>query len=90
MATILYTTGEIKEVHPSNGQYFSCEELQTIVGGYIENVRIDDDRIMVLNEDGKHLSLSYNLQATLLVTPLLLRWDYIVGDVIVCSDNELE
>lgn len=90
MATILYTTGEKKEVHPVNSQYFSLKELQAVVGGYIENLRIDDNRIMVLNEDGKSMHLPYNSQATLLVSSILLNWDYIVGDVIICEDKELE
>lgn len=89
MANILYTTGETEELHPANGKYFSLEELQTVVGGYIETLRVDDEHIMVLNEEGKFLNLSSNLQATLLVMPLLMPHDYIVGDVIVCSDSEL-
>lgn len=90
MATIFYTTGEKKEVHPVNGRYFSLKELQDVVGGYIENLRIDDNRIMVLNEEGKYMHLPHNAQATSLVASLLLEWDYIVGDVIVCEDKELE
>lgn len=90
MATIIYTTGERKEVGPANGQYFSLKELQNVVGGYIENLRIDDNHIMVLNEDGKYMKLPHNAQATALVAPLLLSWDHIVGDVIVCEDKELE
>lgn len=37
MAEIIKTDGTRRPVHPSNGTDFSLEEMQTIVGGYIEN-----------------------------------------------------
>ena len=36
------------------------KELQEIVGGYIETVRIDPDTVMIVNEEGKLLGLPFN------------------------------
>lgn len=53
MAKIIKTDGTIVEVTPQNGTDFQLEELQKIVGGYIEVLRLTDNEIMVANEEGK-------------------------------------
>ncbi len=40
MAKIIKTDGTIVEVTPQNGTDFQLEELQKIVGGYIEVLRL--------------------------------------------------
>lgn len=86
MGQIIKTTGETIEVSPKKGKYFSLQELQTIVGGYIEMVYLDDSRFMVVNEEGKLKNLPLNEKAT----ELFNSTDYIVGDVLVCSRKEID
>lgn len=83
MARWIKTNGETIEVNPKNGTDYSLEELQGFVGGHIEIVRIDDERLMVVNEEGKLNELPINSIATYLAREL------IVGDVFVCYANEV-
>lgn len=53
MAHIIKTDGTIIEVQPKNGTDFQLEELQAVVEGYIQIVRLDNDKVMVVNEEGK-------------------------------------
>ncbi len=73
------------EIQPRNGRYFKLRELQKIVGGYIEILTLNGNEIMVVNEEGKIHDLPLNLQAT-----ELFGLDVIVGDVLVCNDNEVK
>jgi hypothetical protein len=103
MSFILSTHGYIAETHPKNGSHFQLEELQEIVGGYIEIVHpgsfdmrgiLDLDeptrfsgKLLVINEEGKNKGLPLNIRATVI-------WgnpnDYIVGDVLFCDEGEVE
>lgn len=59
MDSILYTTdGGRRKVTPSNGTDFSLEELQGFVGGYIEIIRLGDNRLVIVNEEGKNIGSS--------------------------------
>lgn len=55
MAKIIKTDGTIVEVTPQNGTDFQLEELQKIVGGYIEVLRLTDNEIMVAKRGRKVL-----------------------------------
>ena len=84
-AEIIKTSGERISVKPENGtDYFELHEMQEIVGGWIEIVRLRDGSIMVVNEEGKVNRLEPNIVATNL---LLAQggWDMVVGDVLVCD-----
>lgn len=85
MATIIKSTGETVEVQPKNNEYFSLEEMQEIVGGYIEFVYLPDDKIMVVNEEGKIHNLPMNDVASVYVAP----YDYIAGNALICKNNEI-
>jgi len=89
MATLYSVDGRVKEIRPSNGVNWSLEELQTLVGGYIEVVRTVDNRFMVINELGKIMNppLEANFPATRLY--LYGRRDYIAGPAVVV-DTKLE
>jgi hypothetical protein len=84
------TDGTRIAVAPSRGPAFSLAELQAVVGGYIEAVRLQDGSWMFVNEDGKRLQLPLNRSATLLAQTwgFLPPWDQIVGDVIVMTTLE--
>jgi len=88
MSTFLYQTdGRTKEVRPSNGVYWTLEEKQKLVGGYIEIVSTVDGRFMVINELGKLNGLDLNIPASRLY--IHGRRDVIVGDALVV-DTRLE
>jgi hypothetical protein len=87
MATIIRADGRVQEVTPANGSHFTLAELQAVVGGYIEAVAVQD-RFMFVNEDGKHLGLPLNHEATARVRHVLVPGDVVVGDVIICSRGE--
>lgn len=92
MAHIYYANGEIKEVTPKNGTDFQLEELQEIVGGYIWVIGLQEDteqRIIVMNDEGKLKGLQMNEKATDLAHEFnaIFKNDYIVGDVLVCNDS---
>lgn len=62
----------------------SLENMQKAVGGYIEAVRVTDDIVMWLNEEGKlnDLAPNFNLNG---VGGLAI--DVVVGDVIITGSN---
>ena len=83
MAKWIKANSEIIEVKPTNGTDFSLEELQGFVGGYIEIVYLDSERIMVVNEEGIINDLPFNEKASSIVGQL------IAGDVLVCKSEEV-
>ena len=89
MATLLRISGESESLSPANGINWSLEELQKLVGGYIEIVRTFDGRFMVINEMGKVVRPM--LPLNILATKMYLhgRRDPIVGDAVVV-DTVLE
>jgi hypothetical protein len=90
MATRINADGTRTEIAPADGATFSLVELQTIVGGYIEAVRLRSGAWMFVNEDGKRLGLPTNVVATTIAHErgYLPADDWIVGDVIVTTPHE--
>tara|TARA_R110000824_G_scaffold367834_1_gene557062 strand:+ start:290 stop:559 length:270 start_codon:yes stop_codon:yes gene_type:complete len=86
-AQIVNTNGEVRSVKPKNGNIFELKELQKIVDGYIQILRTRDERVMVINEEGKIKNLPYNEIATSLY--VYGNHDPIVGDVIVMDRNQM-
>ena len=71
----------------------SLENMQKIVGGYIEIITLKDHKTsMVLNEEGKITDppLPLNPRANKLAAGSLFEGDYIAGNVIVCQPGELK
>lgn len=93
-AQIIKADGTIIKVEPNNGTDFSLEEMNEIVGGYIEIVWFHDgsDNIMVLNEEGKIEGLPYNHQATIIAQQgkAISLTDNIVGDVLLCHKDQVK
>jgi len=87
MAKLIPTSGPVREVAPGTGPTFELIELQQIVGGYIEALRLGA-LWLFLNEDGKRLNLPLNERATALMRGRIADDDWIVGDVILCSPTE--
>ena len=90
MTDIIYkTNGEVKEISPKNGTYYTLKELQEIVGGYIEIIHLTNNKIMVINDEGKLINLPYNKNATILYKPSFNTDDFIIGDALVCDKSKI-
>lgn len=89
-AKIIYTDKEAEDYTPKNGSTFELEEMQEIVGGYIEIIRLNDGRIIVVNEDGLNLNLPVNIEATNILRRDHSTTQYIVGTAIVCDADMIE
>jgi len=83
---VLSPDGSSREFLPANRKTYTLEELQEVVGGYIEIISLSNGFLMVLNEEGKLKGLPFNEQASQLIPPT----DYIVGDVLVCKSKRIE
>ena len=84
---IYLTDGHSQEVMPADGKQFTLEELQKIVGGYIEIVQpvcFDIyDRVMVVNEEGRLEGLEQNAMAS------AIAGQTIVGNALFVQPNYL-
>lgn len=83
--------GKIEEIRPANGEDFELEEVQSRVEGYMEVVRINDEQIMIVNEEGK-FGKPYNMFATAIahLHQAIAEQDYICGDVVICPSKMLQ
>lgn len=81
MALVIQTNGATQEVQPQR-KHFTLQELQGLVGGYIEFIHLTDGRWLVVDEDGKPKRLPMNIHATAMAG---LPGDSIVGTVVVLS-----
>jgi hypothetical protein len=88
MAILLKANGRRKNVYPENNTDFSLKELQKYVGGSIQMVGTKDNRIIVMNEEGKIKKLPPNKRATKLYE--YGEYDYIVGDVLIVQTNQIK
>lgn len=89
MDYIIKTDGKKIKVAPEKKTY-SLEELQSIVGGYIEIVWLSQFYLMVVNEEGKLNGLPMNDKATDLLRLCKDTTDFIVGDVLVCEKDHID
>lgn len=97
MAIKITAQGQVSKVSP-NGKTFTLQELQSHVGGYIEMLHLKrvpqldmTNATMVLNEEGKLLGLPINQIATdLFAINYPKSTDMIVGDVLICSQEEIQ
>jgi hypothetical protein len=64
---LLGVDGSMTPIAPSKGEEYSLREVQSWVGGYIEIVRLDDEWILVVNEDGLAMGLPFNARASMIV-----------------------
>ena len=92
MARLIKATGGEKEITPQNGKKFELDEAQELVVGYIQVIRLDDDMVMVLDEEGKlKEDCRFNATATKIARmhKRIFSWDYIVGNAIICKNAEI-
>lgn len=86
-AKLFKASGEITDVRPKDGRYFSLEEMQGFVGGYIQMVRTPGGRFIVCDEEGIFKEYALNEHATAKYAP---KSDMIFGDVLICDDEFIE
>lgn len=84
MATLILQDGTTLDILPE-GKRFTLSELQKLVGGYIECIRLSDGSCLVVDEEGKPKGLPINAQATLLAQ---LPGDFVVGPAVRLSAKE--
>ena len=89
-AKIIYTDKEAEDYTPKNGKTFELTEMQEIVGGYVEPIRLNDGRIIIVDEDGKSKDKAVNIPATNILRRDHYTTDYIVGTAIVCDADMIE
>ena len=93
MAKIYKANGEVLDIEPKNGTDFQLEELQAIVEGHIELIFLPNNQLMVLNEEGKIMGLPYNENATKQCSIVFREAgcsDFIVGDALICNQEEVK
>ena len=89
-AKIIYTDKEDEDYTPNNGKTFELDELQGIVDGNFEIVRLRDGRIIIVDEDGKLKDKAVNIPATNILRRDHFTTDYIVGTAIVCDSDMVD
>lgn len=89
-AKIVYPDKDSEDYTPKNGTTFELEEMQKIVGGYIEIIRLNDGRLIIVNEEGLLQGLPVNIEATNILRRDHPTTQYIVGNAIVCDADMVE
>ena len=82
---LLKSSGKSEKIEFS-GKMVTLKEMQDCVKGYIEFVRILDNKIMVVNEEGKIDGLEFNTSATLFLQNNGIS-HIIVGDVLIIDSK---
>lgn len=89
MGKLLCSDGSVRDVYPLDGREFTLRELRGFVGGWIECLRLDGGRWMVVDEDGKLKGYVLNCLATDIYRDYYGGCDFIVGDALICEDGEI-
>jgi hypothetical protein len=64
MARLFKADGGITEIQPKDGQSFTLDEMQELVGGYIEVVAAAGGYSLVIDEEGRVKGKPFNELAT--------------------------
>ena len=91
--SIVHKTSSLAPDAPN--EQFSLESLQGLVGGYVQALpfgRYPNDKLLIINEDGKSLGLPVNPRATELAQKEcgIALGDFIVGNAIVIHADQFE
>ena len=86
-AIIIKECGTTTKLVPNDAKAFTLEEMQGIVGGYIEMIHLNNGDIMVINEEGRLLALRINDDATDIFQDNFGETDVIVGDVLITNSK---
>lgn len=89
-AKIIYTDKEAEDYTPKNGKTFGKTEMCGIVEGFIDIIRLNDGRVIIVDEEGKSKNKAVNIPATNILRRDHFTTDYIVGTAIVCDADMVE
>lgn len=89
-AKIIYTDKEAEDYTPKNGKIFGKTEMCGIVEGFIDIIRLNDGRVIIVDSQGKALNKAVNIPATNILRRDHFTTDYIVGTAIVCDADMIE
>ena len=91
MAKLIKAIGGVREISPKNGKKFELKEAQKLVRGYIQILPLDEETVMIIDEEGKFKHNIANSTATRIAEQhnALIPGDFIVGDVIICKNDEI-
>ena len=81
-------SSKVLEIEPKNDKKYDLEDVQALVGGYVELVHLNGDNIMLLDEDGLLKNKPVNMQATIHAEQLGWQGGLLVGSVLFCRDSE--
>ena len=82
MATLIKADGTETELKPAK-KSLSLDELQAAVGGWIEQIRLGRD-VMLVNEEGTMRELPINEKAS------MRAGTTIRGDVVLCKNGKMK
>jgi hypothetical protein len=82
-------TYSVEDVQPANGSDFKLGELQGYVDELIDIVSLYDGRLMVVNDEGIINGLPINPLATAIFQNATGTKDYILGNVLICDENQI-
>lgn len=93
MANLLKADGSNRPLSPATPPYFTLEELQAAVGGYIEIIPIDRTTLLIVNEEGRLHGLPRNSQASDLMHQL--KFDPtgglgVLGDAVLIPRSQID
>ena len=87
---IYRSSDEVERVAPKNGKEYKLEELQEIVGEWIQICEGNDGNILVIDEEGKLKGKDINERATQWYRTHVYCNDYIVGDALLCKKERVK
>jgi hypothetical protein len=90
MPKILKADGSREAIGAPKSKGFKLNEIQKIVGGYVELVMLSPRTIMLVNEEGKLMNLPVNKVATRIFRRMRRSADTIHGDVLVCATEHFK
>lgn len=81
---------EVRTVTPANGRKFTLEEMQAMVGGFVEMLGLPNGQILMFNEEGKYKDgFVLNTSATALARGAkIAATDGLVGPVVLATREE--
>jgi hypothetical protein len=89
MARLYKPDGTQEDVQPRDGQKFTLEEAQKLVGGYVQTIKLNGSERLVFDEDGRPKGLPVNPEASALLQSYSDRPTVaLVGNVLFGSKKE--
>jgi hypothetical protein len=87
MAKVIKADGTVTEVKPKNGTDFDLQEVYDHTEcDFVQVVASKDDKLIILDEEGKMKSKPFNQKAT--QEYIYGNQDPIVGTVLICEPSE--